>query len=206
MLLHGLLSAPGRFSSFKGLHHYTCIFRSYSPSAAQSCKVPKMVKCAPRPDHASSSRPKEQLTTQTITAKPTKPRPFLPVLPLEIIIQIVMNIILPNEYVRSGRALAACCLLSRQWYAAACKPLYNISHIFPRQFYGYVRTVCPAINAHSLNTELVNLITVVNLECLVYVCESSMLKLLRRVKDTLEVFIAPRSNFTYDSIFANFLD
>ena len=164
-----------------------------------------MVKCAPRPDHASANRREEQLTIQTITAKPKKPRPFLPILPLEIIIQIVMNLIVPNEYFRSGRALTSCCLLSRLWYAAACKPLYNISHIFPRQFHSYVRTVCPAINANTFYTGLANLITVVNLECLVHVCESSMLKLLRRIKDTLEVFIAPGNKFTYDSTFPTFL-
>lgn len=164
-----------------------------------------MVKCAPRPDNALPNRPKERQRTQTIPAQPKKPRPFLPVLPLEIIIQIVTNLILPVEFFRSGRALAACCLLSRRWYAAACKPLYNISHIFDRQFYGYVRTVCPAINAHTLNTGLVNLITVVNLECLVHVCESSMLKLLRRAKDTLEVFRAPGNTFTYDQTFPNCL-
>ena len=139
---------------------------------------------------------KEQLKTQTITAKPTQPRPFLPVLPLEIVIQIVMNLILPEGYFRGRQALAACCLLSRRWYAAACKPLYNISHIFLCVFHGYVRTVYPANNAHTLTTGLVSLITVVNLECLVHVCESSMLKLLRRVKDTFELLIAPRNNFT----------
>ena len=64
---YGILSDPGKFVSFKGYLHTR--FQIVHHSQDGPVKYQQMVKCAPRPNHASSSRPKTRLTTQTLTRK-----------------------------------------------------------------------------------------------------------------------------------------
>lgn len=84
------------------------------------------------------------------------------------------------------------------WYGAAIEPLYESPLITGRNYEKIVATLCPSINAHVRKNGLANLVKTLDLHRLVYHgSKSKTARLLGRVKDQLEVFIAPQATFGF---------
>lgn len=169
-----------------------------------------MVKCLPQ-SGAVHDRPREEPGPICLEELSYQQSRFLPDLPLEILNNIISYLTsqdlktqsdfsscLTSQDDKTQPDLSSCCLLSKAWYAASIKPLYNRPHFSQSRFHRFVRTVCLPVNAHVVrDTGLVNLITVLNMGDLADFRSKGMTrKLLRRAKDTLEVFVAPKASFT----------
>ena len=121
-------------------------------------------------------------------------------LPLEIITQII-SLFPIQPRVRVDReacqsTLSTCCLVSRMWYCAAVGLLYENPYITGPNYEKFVATMCPSINAHVRKNGLANLVKTLDLHRLVYHgSKSKTARLLGRVKDQLEVYIAPQATF-----------
>ena len=115
-------------------------------------------------------------------------------LPTEIIIRIVTFVAADG----SQLCLHACCLVSRQWYSASVALLYaepDFQHAFEK----FTATVCPPIATSRSKTDpgLGSLVRILDMSPLVYHSTNSVTaRLLGRVKENLEVFIAPMISFS----------
>lgn len=118
-------------------------------------------------------------------------------LPDEIIIQILEYV---SRFRESQSTLASCCLLSRQWYAAAISLLYASPYLYGKNFELFVRTICPTKNAHIKHSWQAELVKILDMRALVHQSSpSTTARLLGRSKNSLEAFIAPVSSFTMSS-------
>ncbi|KAI4197241.1 MAG: hypothetical protein LQ350_006072 [Teloschistes chrysophthalmus] len=130
-----------------------------------------------------------------------------PALPLEILEQIASYVnVLESEdgsWLVRQRGLWAMTLVSRTWYAAAITKLYHSPGIRGKNFQLFVRTLCPSINPHIRKTDFSSMIKVLNMSYLVHDGSKSLTsRILGRVKDGLEVFIAPQASFAVNCLAA----
>jgi len=122
-----------------------------------------------------------------------------PTLPLEIVIQIIA--LVSTEYSSpqvTQKALRACTLVSRVWYAAAVGLLYECPYITGSNYENFVATICPSINAHIRKNGLAELVRSLDLCRLIHHGSRSLTaRLLGRVKNNIEHFVAPQATFGY---------
>jgi len=114
-------------------------------------------------------------------------------LPDEIILQIV-------DYLRrldnAQHSLYACTMLSRQWFDIAVPFLYEHPDLEGNVFGPFVKAICPSINLHVKDTPLARLVKVLDMGRLVHQGSKSITaRLLGRVKENLEEFVAPQVSF-----------
>ncbi len=114
-------------------------------------------------------------------------------LPPELIIHILSYI--PRRRT-SQSTLYSCCLVSRQWYAAAVPRLYHSPYITGKNFKQFVATICPSVNAHVRKSDLADLVKRLDMGNLVHDGSKSLTaRILGRVKFHLEEFVAPQASF-----------
>ncbi|KAL2868662.1 F-box domain protein [Aspergillus lucknowensis] len=120
-------------------------------------------------------------------------------LPTEIVVQIVAYVA-ANESAQAS--LFTCCLVSRQWYSCAITSLYENPRIDTgASFKGFTNTICPPIGARKSKWNLGALVRRLDLSTLVHHSSPSLTaRLMGRVKDNLEVLIAPRASFASNSL------
>ncbi|KAF9886082.1 hypothetical protein FE257_012017 [Aspergillus nanangensis] len=122
-------------------------------------------------------------------------------LPTELVV-LVVSFAAADELVRRQQTLYACCLVSRQWYSAAIsglyeKPLLNSGAAFQ----SFTTTISPPIGARKSKVNLGSLVHRLDLSGLVHHSSPSLTaRLLGRIKEHLEVFIAPRVSFSGNSL------
>ncbi|KNG88802.1 F-box domain protein [Aspergillus nomiae NRRL 13137] len=121
-------------------------------------------------------------------------------LPTEVVVQIV-SYVDGNELDRQ-RTLHACCLVSRQWYSAAIAYLYERPRVDSGvSFRRFTETISPPINARKNKLNLGSFVHRLNLSHLVHHSSNSLTaRLLGRVKENLEVFVAPTLTFSISSL------
>ncbi|KAL5366030.1 F-box domain protein [Aspergillus floccosus] len=122
-------------------------------------------------------------------------------LPTELIVLIV-SFVAADEANRRQSTLYNCCLVSRQWYSAAISFLYERPCLNSGvAFKHFTETISPRIGARSSKLNLGTLVHRLDLHLLVHHSSPSLTaRLLGRVKDNLEVFIAPRVSFSTNSL------
>ena len=114
-------------------------------------------------------------------------------LPPEVLLQILSYI--PYQP-SSQNILYNFCLVSRSWYSVAISRLYHTPLFTGKNYLPLVSTICPSINAHIRKSELAKLVRRLDMSRLVHDGSKSLTgRLLGRVKDGLEEFVAPQSSF-----------
>ncbi|RHZ68149.1 F-box domain protein [Aspergillus thermomutatus] len=121
-------------------------------------------------------------------------------LPTEIVVQIV-RFVAADEAHRQ-EALYACCLVSRQWYSAAISFLYEKPRLHQgKSFQQFVSTISPKVGVRRNKLNLGSFVRRLDLSRLVHHSSNSVTaRLLGRVKENLEVFLAPRVSFAVNSL------
>lgn len=118
-------------------------------------------------------------------------------LPLEII-ENILNYIPRSR--KSQPVFWSCALVSRMWYSAAIKILYERPYLDGSNFNEFVRTVCPSKNAHIRQSYLAPLVKRLDMGDLVHNSTKSLTaRLLGRFKENIEEFVAPQSSFAINS-------
>ena len=117
-------------------------------------------------------------------------------LPTEIVVQIVRFIAAETSCRQSS--LYTCCLISRQWYSVAVSFLYEKPQVGSgATFKLFADTIAPPIRARKSRVNLGSLVRRLDLSALVHHSSNSLTaRLLGRVKENLEVFIAPKVSFS----------
>ncbi|KAL9603547.1 MAG: hypothetical protein Q9219_001049 [cf. Caloplaca sp. 3 TL-2023] len=114
-------------------------------------------------------------------------------LPSEILYKIVSNVELSSSRQHDLWAMA---LVSRSFYFTAISSLYQKPAIWGRNFQLFVRTICPSINAHVRKTSFSTMVKELDMSRLVHdSCKSLTARILSRLKEGLEVLVAPRASF-----------
>lgn len=119
-------------------------------------------------------------------------------LPTEIVVLIVSFAATDeDDDARRQSTMYACCLVSRRWYSAAVAFLYERPRLDKGlSFKKFTDTVCPPIAARKSKLNLGNLVRRLDLSGLVHHSTNSLTaRLLGRVRENLEVFIAPSVSF-----------
>ena len=118
-------------------------------------------------------------------------------LPTEIVVSIVSFAAADEDDARRQRTMYACCLLSHQWYSAAVAFLYEKPRLGKGlAFKKFTDTVCPPIAARKSKLNLGSLVRRLDLSILVHHSTNSLTsRLLGRVKENLEVLMAPSVSF-----------
>ncbi|PYI08839.1 hypothetical protein BO78DRAFT_395423 [Aspergillus sclerotiicarbonarius CBS 121057] len=121
-------------------------------------------------------------------------------LPTEIVVEIIS--FAAADDARRQPTLHACCLVSRQWYSVAIPFLYEKPRVTAgTAFKNFTDTISPPIGARKNKIHLGSLVHRLDLSGLVYHSSNSLTaRLLGRVKDNLEVFLAPRVSFAINSL------
>ncbi|OJD19697.1 hypothetical protein AJ78_00320 [Emergomyces pasteurianus Ep9510] len=115
-------------------------------------------------------------------------------LPVEIIIQILSYL---QEQPTRQHTLYSCCLVSRLWYSAALPLLYEKPYISGANFDNFALAVCPPAQAYAPRGDLGRFVRRLDFSKLVHnLTTSSTTRFLGRVKESVEVFIAPASGFS----------
>lgn len=113
-------------------------------------------------------------------------------LPSEILLDIISYI---DE--KRQQTLYSCCLTSRRWYSVSIVPLYEKPVIHGANFQQFVNTICPESRAYAQKGDLGKYVRRLDLSGIVHHSSKSLTaRLLGRVKDGLEVFIAPANSFS----------
>lgn len=116
-----------------------------------------------------------------------------PALPTEVL-DVVASYISADDQ----ESLHAFCSVSRSWYSGGVEHLYRFPKITGRNFDLFIRSICPSVNLHVRQNGLADLIRVLDMSHLVYNGSKSLTaRLLNRVKNKLEVFVAPTATFGY---------
>ncbi|KAF2724675.1 hypothetical protein K431DRAFT_281629 [Polychaeton citri CBS 116435] len=150
----------------------------------------KVKRDSKRREAGEESKPATHLPTPPPEREPTGPPIFLPD---EVILQILDYVTNSNSYQQD---LAACCLLSHQWYQAAVPLLYASPHLYGKNFEPFVKAICPSINPHVRKSPLSELVKMLDMGHLVHHGSKSMTaRILGRVKANVEVFVAPQASF-----------
>lgn len=117
----------------------------------------------------------------------------LPALPIEVLCQVVDYV---HFFPSAQRDLWALTLVSQSWYAASVASLYKKPDISGKNFGLFVRTLCPSINAHIRKTSFSSMVKELNMSKLVHDSTKSLTsRILGRLKDGLEIFVAPQASF-----------
>ncbi|CCU82009.1 F-box domain protein/F-box domain-containing protein (translation) [Blumeria hordei DH14] len=121
-------------------------------------------------------------------------------LPLEIIEHIISFIRLKAS---CQATLWACTLVSRAWYSASIRFLYEKPYLSGGNFDQFVSTICPSKNAHIRTSPLATLVRHLDMGGLVHNSSRSLTaRLLGRLKGNLEAFVAPQVSFAVNSFAA----
>ncbi|KAL2810413.1 hypothetical protein BJX63DRAFT_402227 [Aspergillus granulosus] len=120
-------------------------------------------------------------------------------LPTEIVVQVVAEVAANKS---AQRSLFACCLVSRQWYSCAITFLYENPQLDTgNSFTRFTNTISPPIGVRKSKWNLGSLVHKLDLSALVHQSSPSLTaRLLGRVKDNLEVLLAPRASFASNSL------
>lgn len=114
-------------------------------------------------------------------------------LPTEVIQHIVACI---ERGGGTQRDIWSCCLVSRHWYSASINALYERPWLRGRNFERFASTICPPIRAHVRRVEVAKYVRHLDMSELAYESSNSMTaRLLGRVKEGLETFVAPARSF-----------
>jgi hypothetical protein len=118
-------------------------------------------------------------------------------LPTEIIVQIVSHV--DGDELQRQKTLHTCCLVSRQWYSAAIAFLYERPRVDSgKAFQKFTETISPPLGARKNKPNLGSFVHRLNLSHLTYHSSNSLTaRLLGRIKENLEIFIAPSLSFSY---------
>jgi len=119
-------------------------------------------------------------------------------LPTEVILLIVsLAATNADNDAQRQRTMHTCCLVSRQWYSAAVAFLYEKPRLDRgRAFYKFTDTISPPVAARKSKMNLGSMVRKLDLSCLVHHSKNSLTaRLLGKVKENLEVFIAPSVTF-----------
>ncbi|PYH95553.1 hypothetical protein BO71DRAFT_482847 [Aspergillus ellipticus CBS 707.79] len=121
-------------------------------------------------------------------------------LPTEIVVEIISYAAADDA--RRQPTLHACCLVSRQWYSVAIPYLYERPRLsVGTAFQNFTATISPPIGSRKNKINLGNLVRRLDLSGLVYHSSNSLTaRLLGRIKENLEVFLAPRISFAVNSL------
>jgi hypothetical protein len=119
-------------------------------------------------------------------------------LPTEIVLQIVSIVAASSGGDRRQKILYNCSLVSRQWYSATTPYLYEKPRLESgTTFQKFTAVVCPPVGAPKSRTNLGSLVRRLDMSRLVHHSSNSVTaRLLGRVKENLEVFIAPAASFS----------
>ncbi|KAL2849514.1 hypothetical protein BJY01DRAFT_210780 [Aspergillus pseudoustus] len=120
-------------------------------------------------------------------------------LPTEIVVQIVADVATDKS---AQKSLYACCLVSRQWYSCTITFLYENPQLGTgNSFTKFTNTICPPIGVRKSRWNLGSLVHRLDLSALVHHSSPSLTaRLLGKVKDNLEVLLAPRTSFASNSL------
>ncbi|ODM18984.1 hypothetical protein SI65_05601 [Aspergillus cristatus] len=132
---------------------------------------------------------------------PTSPRQIH--LPTEVILLIVsLAATNADNDAQRQRTMHTCCLVSRQWYSAAVAFLYEKPRLDRgRAFYKFTDTISPPVAARKSKMNLGSMVRKLDLSCLVHHSKNSLTaRLLGKVKENLEVFIAPSVTFAVNCL------
>lgn len=98
-------------------------------------------------------------------------------------------------------ALYACCLVSRQWYSAAVSLLYEKPRLHIGNSFQQFVSTCSGVGGRRNKLNLGSFVRRLDLSRLVHHSSNSVTaRLLGRVKENLEVFVAPRVSFAVNSL------
>ena len=115
-----------------------------------------------------------------------------PLLPVEVLSHIVSYIDESDQ-----KLFNSCCLVSRSWYSASIARLYAWPKLTGKNFDKFARTICPPIGAHVRHVDLAGLVKRLDMGSLVYSSSKSLTaRLLRRVRRSLESFVADATSFS----------
>jgi hypothetical protein len=90
----------------------------------------------------------------------------------------------------------ACTLVSESWYKSSIAFLYSSPVIDGRNFDSFVKAICPSVNAHIRINGLATLVRKLDMSLLVHNGSKSLTaRILGRVKENLEEFVAPQASF-----------
>lgn len=118
-------------------------------------------------------------------------------LPDEILDLIVSYVRLGSSPNAVQRYLWTCCLISRDWYAAAIKHLYAQPILYSRNFDLFARTLSPPLSSRSRRIGLENFVTCLDMGGLAYESKKSTTsRLISRTKASLMEFVAPAVSFS----------
>lgn len=136
--------------------------------------------------------------TTTATNKPI-------FIPTEIILQIVSRLDRSLRGHERQQTLYNVCLLSHQWYSAALSFLYSRPRLEKGNAYRkFTDVLCPPAGlpkTSMMSKDLGGFVRRLDLSRLVHHSSNSMTaRLIGRVKENLEVFIAPAAGFSYVNI------
>ncbi|OKL60700.1 hypothetical protein UA08_04258 [Talaromyces atroroseus] len=122
-------------------------------------------------------------------------------LPTEIVLQIVSRVDRSLRGHERQRTLYTLCLVSHQWYSAALSFLYARPRLEKGNAYRkFTAILCPPASAPKTSKDLGRLVRRLDLSRLVHHSSNSMTaRLIGRVRENLEVFIAPASGFSVNS-------
>ncbi|KAL2037855.1 hypothetical protein N7G274_009329 [Stereocaulon virgatum] len=99
--------------------------------------------------------------------------------------------------------LHACTLVSNSWYKSSIAFLYHSPAIDGRNFDKFVEAICPSVNAHIRINGLATLVRKLDMSLLVHNGSKSLTaRILGRVKEDLEEFVAPQASFAVNCLAA----
>ena len=134
-------------------------------------------------------------TTPIKTSPSSQEARFAPILPPEIVLEIVSYI--PNKTLGGQHDLARLCLVSKALYTGSIERLYESPWIASRNFDSFVATLCPSINLHVRRSDLGGLVRCLDMSHLLHDGSRSLTaRVLGRVKENLEDFVAPAATFS----------
>ncbi|KAL2362649.1 hypothetical protein RJZ56_004453 [Blastomyces dermatitidis] len=114
--------------------------------------------------------------------------------PVEIVLHILSYL---REQPIRQHTLYSCCLVSRIWYSAALPLLYEKPYISGANFDNFARAVCPSVQAYAPRGDLGRFVRRLDFSNLIHNLTTSLTtRFLGRVKDNVEIFIAPASGFS----------
>ena len=125
----------------------------------------------------------------------TTPEVPLPTEVLHVILRFVQQF---RDSDQRTHALWSFCLVSKSWYTVGISALYEAPVLTNKTFDKFARTLCPPVNSHVRHVGLENLVKRLHMGNLAYESTKSLTaRLLRRTRQSLEVFVAPTVSFSY---------
>ena len=118
-------------------------------------------------------------------------------LPPEVLELILNHVDMRQPRSERQRDLWSCCVLSKSWYSATVKRIYQSPHLTTRNFDLFARTLCPPVNSHVRSVGLEEFVVNLDMGGLAYESTKSLTaRLLRRIRQSLESFVAPSISFS----------